>query len=102
MATSRSFLKQSVIVLFLSSGLTGCESTDSDTAVSGGGVYYGSTFYDPWYYGDYDYPPDVIVTPPVDRPDSPPRPVQPIYNPPGPSVNPLPSIPSTPRPALRR
>jgi hypothetical protein len=101
MSPTRRLLAHALVLLFLAELLLGCESTDSDTTVSGG-VYYGSTFYDPWYYGDYDYPPDVIVTPPVDRPDSPPRPVQPIYNPQGPSVNPLPSIPSTPRPALRR
>ncbi len=69
--------------------LTGCESTDGggSTQVSGS-VYYGTGFYDPWYYGGY-YPPDVIVTPPPSNPGA--RPSQPI-------AKPLPSIPSTPRP----
>jgi hypothetical protein len=102
MTGKKSFQKLAA-VLFLVSGafIAGCETTESDTVVSGG-VAYGTTFYDPWYYGDYDYPPDVIVTPPPERPVSPPTPTHPIYSPPGPSVSPMPSIPTTPRPAFRR
>lgn len=84
------------LVLFLSA-LTGCETAD------GGGsgatsVYYGTGFYDPWYYGTYHDHGDIIVTPP------PGRPTHPIARPPvaGPRPTPMPSIPSTPRPAMRR
>jgi hypothetical protein len=87
---------------------TACESTDGGSAqVSGGGsFYYGVGFYDPWYYGGADYPPDVIVTPPGDRPMPPPHVEQPIALPPSASVaprpTPMPSIPSTPRPSFHR
>jgi hypothetical protein len=82
---------------------TGCESTDGGSAQVSGGFYYGVGFYDPWYYGPGYYPPDVVVTPPPDRPASPPRVEQPIYNPPStPRPTPMPSIPSTPRPSFRR
>jgi hypothetical protein len=101
MSAPGTFLKLGAAVALFSSLLTGCESTESDATVSGE-AYYAADFYDPWYYGDYYYPPDVIVTPPPERPDVPPHPAHPIYRPSGPSVNPLPSIPSTPRPALRR
>jgi hypothetical protein len=76
---------------------SGCESTDTDASVSGS-MYYGVGFYDPWYYGDYDYDSDVIVTPPS-RP--PPQATQPIYNP-SPRPTPMPSVPSAPRPSFRR
>lgn len=94
---------------------TGCESTDG----GGGGsssasVYYGVGFYDPWYYGDYDHDTDVDITLPdrPNRPDRPVRPEQPIARPPAastrpsaasqrPAARPMPSIPSTPRPAMR-
>jgi hypothetical protein len=85
-----------VVVTFSS-----CESTDEGTTHVSGGVYYGAGFYDPWYYGGY-YPPDVIVTPPPDRPDAPLKPTHPIANPPPAVARPMPSIPSMPRPALRR
>ena len=68
-----------------------------------GSVYMGVGYYDTWYYGHDDYPPDVIVTPP-DRPDDTPRPEHPIANPPPtstPRPTPMPSIPSTPRPMPR-
>lgn len=86
----------------LASGLfSGCSSTD------GGGAsvsaYYGTGFYDPWYYGGYHDDVDIIVTPP-DRPVAPPRPSQPIARPPSaaPRPTPMPSIPSGPRPSGRR
>ncbi len=84
----------------------GCASTDGgDTQVSGS-MYYGVGLYDPWYHGEVYYPPDVIVTPPPDRPAEPPPHVEhPIATPPSnasPSPRPMPSIPSTPRPAFRR
>src|SRR5688572_17927143 len=81
---------------------TGCESTDSGSSASVS-AYYGVGFYDPWYYGgDYDDV-DIIVTPPS-RPESGPRPTHPIATPPmsAPRPTPMPSIPSTPRPAPRR
>jgi hypothetical protein len=80
--------------------LPGCESTDSGATVSGG-MYYGVGFNDPWYYGGYYNDADIIVTPPH-RPDAPPgRPSQPIARP-TPAPRPMPSIPSAPRPAMRR
>jgi len=102
--TTQSPSKLLTLGLLLLGLFTGCESTESDTAVSGG-VYYGVGFYDPWYHGGYYYDdPDIIVTPP-NRPDAPARPTQPIALPPAsttPRPTPMPSIPSTPRPALRR
>ena len=81
---------------------TGCESTDTSGSAS---VYYGAGYYDPWYYGGYYDDPDLIVTPP-DKPSSPPlEPSHPIALPPSSSMprpTPMPSIPSTPRPAMRR
>ena len=75
----------------------GCESTDGGSSSASVGVYYGTGFYDPWYYGGYYEHHDVVVTPPV-------RPVQPIYKPSAPRPTPMPSIPSAPRPmpAMRR
>ena len=110
---------------------TGCESTDGGGGgASATTMYYGVGIYDPWYYGAYDNDPDIIVTPPRpgDRPDAPPptrpernpmppprpeqpiarpepRPEQPIARPTPesrPSARPMPSIPSAPRPSLRR
>lgn len=107
-----------IVPLLLAPGIfTGCESTD------GGGsgattMYYGVGIYDPWYYGTYDDATDIIVTPPRpgDRPEAPPpsrperplpppRPEQPIARPkPEPRLapQPMPSIPSMPRPSFRR
>jgi len=83
----------------------GCESTDSggSTYVSGG-VYYGTGFQDPWYYGGYDGDVDIIVTPPPGRPEAPLRPEHPIAPAPSPAPRPtpMPSIPAAPRPSFRR
>jgi len=82
-----------IAVLLLMLGLLGgCESTDQGSAGVSGGAYYGTGFYDPWYYGGYYDGPDIIVTPP-ERPESPPRPSHPIATPPGPRPTPMPSIP---------
>lgn len=81
----------------------GCASDDGGSV--SGSAYYGVGIYDPWFYGDYYYDdPDIIVTPPGDRPDPPPRPSHPIARPPAaaPRPMPMPSIPMAPRPALRR
>jgi hypothetical protein len=79
---------------------TGCESTGGSVS---GGVYYGAGFYDPWYHGGYYYDdPDIIVTPPSNRPEPPPRPTHPIAPTPSPRPTPLPSIPSAPRASFRR
>ena len=93
---------------------TGCESTDGGSSRVSVGGYYGGGFYDPWYYGDYNHDHDIVVTPPVNRPDwgthPGARPEQPIARPPDvssrppaatpkPAARPMPSIPSTPRPA---
>ena len=85
--------------------LAGCESTDSGSTHVSGGVYYGTGFYDPWYYGGSYDDIDVIVTPPGDRPDRPsppPRPTHPIAPTPTPRPAPMPSIPSMPRASFRR
>jgi hypothetical protein len=91
---------------------TGCESTDGGGSSSSSiGVYYGVGFSDPWYHGDYDQDIDVDINRPG-RPDRPLRPEQPIARPPDvssrppaasqrPAARPMPSIPSTPRPAMR-
>ncbi len=86
--------------------LSGCASTDEGgSSQVSAGMYYGTSFYDPWYYGGAYYPPDVIVTPPPNRPAEPPHVEQPIAPPPTaspPVARPMPSIPSMPRPAFRR
>jgi hypothetical protein len=87
-------------VLFVPGLFTGCESTDGGGNVSAS-MYYGTGFYDPWYYGGYYDNGDIIVTPPPARPVQPVHPEQPIYRPTPPSPAPMPSIPSTPRPAPR-
>lgn len=100
---------KSFLMPFAALGLTvilqaGCESTDTGGSEVSGSVYYGEGFYDPWYYGEA-YPPDVIVTPPPERPVEPPHVELPIAKPPAspaPTPQPMPSIPSTPRPAFRR
>ncbi len=84
--------------------LPACSSTEGGASqdISGGG-YYGTAFYDPWYHGVGVYHTDVIVTPPPPRPVAPPHIEHPIATPPPAAApRPMPSIPSTPRPALRR
>jgi hypothetical protein len=91
----------SFIALLFALGLfIGCESTDGGSS-SGGSVYYGTGFSDPWYYGgDYDGG-DLVVAPPPARQVAPAHPEQPIYDPSGPRPTPLPSVPSAPRPPMR-
>ena len=72
--------------------LVGCETTDDSSGSVSGGVYYGTGFADPWYYGGYYDDPDIIVTPP-ERPEAPPRPSHPIANVPPARPTPMPSIP---------
>jgi len=67
--------------------LTACQSDGGGGGSSSvhGSVYYGVGFYDPWYYGGYPYPPDIVVTPPEGgRPpgEGGARPEQPIAKPP--------------------
>jgi hypothetical protein len=90
--------------------LSGCGTTDEGGSPNvSANMYYGVGLYDPWYYGGY-YPPDVVITPPGlgERPPGgwAARPAHPIAEPrPGggaPSARPMPSIPSGPRPSLRR
>jgi hypothetical protein len=104
MKNFKTTLKLSAAVLLAIVGSIGCESTDGGNAQVSGSFYYGVGFYDPWYYGDDHYPPDVIVTPPPDRPMPPPHVENPIATPPpsAPRPTPMPSIPSTPRPSFRR
>ena len=96
-------------VFFALALFTGCESTDGGGSVHTS-VYYGVGFYDPWYYGDYDEDIDVDINRPdrpggPNRPDWGARPEHPIARPPAasqrPAARPMPSIPSTPRPAMR-
>jgi hypothetical protein len=100
---SGKFVKYFIALSLAFGASTGCESTGGGNV--SGSVYYGTGFYDPWYYGGYDN--DVIVVPPSpdDRPDDGLRPSHPIALPPEaarPSPRPTPSIPSTPRPSFRR
>src|SRR5262245_31189258 len=94
MKALRTFLAPCAACLLLIGLLTACESTET---ASGGAAYYGTSFYDPWYYGYVYYNDDtVVVGPPSgDRP----RPEHPIANPPtasAPRPTPMPSIPSIP------
>src|SRR5215472_866521 len=112
MKISTAHLKLVGALALLVIGFSGCE-TDSSTQVSGG-VYYGVGFYDPWYYGDYYYDRDIIVTPPEGRPPEPSHPIarppegrppqvaNPIAPTPSPRATPMPSIPSMPRVSARR
>ncbi len=97
-------------LLFLSlalvcAALPGCQSSGDGGSQASATMYYGVGLHDPWYYGSVYYPPDVIVAPPPERPAVPPHVEHPIATPPrvsAPAPSPMPSIPSTPRPALRR
>jgi len=84
-----------IVVIF-----SACESTDGGYAVSGS-AYYDAGLSDPWYYGGDDWNDDDIAVPPDGRPRPPPRPEHPIARP-LPPPRPMPSIPSRPRPSLRR
>ena len=78
-----------------------CETTD---AAWGGSSYYDDDvgFSDPWYYGGDRWYDDDIAVPPDTRPRPPPRPEHPIARPPMAAPRPMPSIPSRPRPSVRR
>jgi hypothetical protein len=93
--------KSLLVVCFVSGLFTGCESTDSGGGAVSGNVYYGTGFYDPWYYGGYYDDPDIIVTPPP-RPEPPPHVEHPIAKPPPAVPRPMPSIPPAPRASFRR
>jgi hypothetical protein len=99
MKTFRAPLKLIALSALALFAFTGCETTDY-----GGSAYYGVGFYDPWYHGGYYDDPDFIVTTPPVRPQRPPRVEQPIARPPitSPRPTPMPSIPSAPRPSMRR
>jgi hypothetical protein len=88
-------LERVAALALLLGAFVGCESTGGSSNVSGG-VYYGVGFYDPWYYGEYSYDGDIVVSPP----DRPMTPEHPIARPPESSTRPtpMPSIPSAPRP----
>jgi hypothetical protein len=78
--------------------LAACETTYGGY---GGSAYYDDVgFSDPWYYAGDDWYDGDIAAPPDARPERPPRPTHPIAGPPAP--RPMPSIPSRPRPAVRR
>ena len=68
MRTIKLSLKLGAALLVAQAAVTGCRSTDD--AHASDGVYYGTGLNSPWYYGEYNYAPEVIVTPPVtqDRP----------------------------------
>lgn len=100
MRTNAARLGFGLTLACLTTLLTGCESTDGGGGDVHGGAYYGTGFYDPWYYGGYDDDVDVIVTPP----NEPVRPTHPIARPPasmGPRPTPMPSIPMRPMPRGR-
>jgi len=96
-ALRRTFAIGSCVALLMAV-TTGCESSGGGGGSVSAGMYYGTGFYDPWYYDGYHDGGDIIVVPP-------PRPEQPIATP-LPSPRPAPSIPSgprpMPRPAMRR
>ena len=96
-------LKLNTALLLACGVFMGCSSTDTGGDSVSAGVYYGTGFYDPWYHGAYYYPPGAVVPPPSIAP-RPPQPAHPIATPPtsAPRPTPMPSIPSMPRPALRR
>lgn len=98
MKTLKALLGLGVAFVLALLAWTGCESTGGSVS---GGMYYGTGFHDPWYYGGYHGAGDIIVTPPPGRPERPPRPEHPIYRPPTVRPTPMPSIPSTPRPMPR-
>jgi len=132
MKTTSSKLLTCLAAFVAMGGLSGCETGGSGGSGGSSTVstsfYYGTGFYDPWYYGGY-YPPDVIVGPPSGGEGPPsggqppsgsvPRPEHPIAKPPdGPQVSPstrpamdarsgsvnarpAPSIPTGPRPMPR-
>ena len=95
--------RRAAAVALVLAWFTGCESTDGGGGSVSGSAYYGVGFHDPWYYGGYWYDdPDIIVTPPPRPVEPPPRPVHPIAPAPAPAPRPTPSIPTMPRPSLRR
>lgn len=82
-------LPASAALLLATPAFIGCETTDGGGSGSAS-IYYGTGFYDPWYYGHYHDDGDMVVTPP-------PRPTHPIApGAPGPRPTPLPSIPARP------
>jgi hypothetical protein len=100
-------LKGIVLAALVMLPLTGCESTGGGTTVATG-MYYGTGFYDPYYYGGY-WDDDIDID--IDVPERP-RPEHPIAKPlpapvtrptPMPSTRPStrPSIPMAPRPMPR-
>jgi hypothetical protein len=104
----RTMMKCIAAVLFALGLFTACESTEGGSTSVSAGMYYGTGFYDPWYYGPYYYwdDPDIIVTPPPHHPERPLEPTHPIATPPvaapRPAPMPMPSIPAAPRPSFRR
>ena len=109
---ARAARRCTVAAVLLAGSLTlfpGCGTTGGEVS---GSVGYGVGWYDPWYYGDYNHHDDIVVTPPASRPDWGAHPEQPIARPPDvssrppavtpkPAAQPMPTIPSTPRPAFR-
>ena len=83
------------VLMVIAAVFTGCASPEGGSSSTE--VYYGTGFYDPWYYGGYHDDVDIVVTPP------PPRPTHPIARPPavGPRPMPMPSLPARPMPRMR-
>ncbi|MCM2680531.1 hypothetical protein [Echinimonas agarilytica] len=96
------------IILVSGTSLVSCSSSDNVSTSVGVSAYYGSGWYDPWYYNNWNRGPTIVVPPPrPDRPGTrPPKPVQPIAPPhnvkPMPRPRPMPSLPSRPRPSRMR
>jgi hypothetical protein len=66
MKTFVKLASRAALAALLVAGLSSCESSNG-VSVSGSvgvGMYYGSGYYDPWYYGPGYGPPVVVVPPP--------------------------------------
>ena len=100
------FLSLAVTAVMVTTGMVaGCSYSDDYPSVYGSvgvgtGYYRGPGYYGPWYgrpYPPMGGRPPGMYPPPSARP---PRPMNPVARPPRPSR--MPSIPSGPRPSLRR
>ena len=61
-----------IILLAAAVGLSSCGDYGGSSSVHGSvGMYYGTGYYDPWYYGPRYGPPVVVVPPPSSRPPRP-------------------------------
>ncbi|HSC75560.1 MAG TPA: hypothetical protein VLB90_04900 [Pseudomonadales bacterium] len=82
-ALGDAFLRRALPVLVMSAaglGLVGCDDSGGGSHAGSGAYYHGAGFYDPYYYGIYDYDDyDPVVLPPYhnnggNRPGKPDKP----------------------------